>query len=208
MRLFATLVPPPGVVYEVRQAVASVSVGRSRPGKRRADAKPESSTGLRLEHQLDLMPEFLVQTPVTVFGNLTTPDAHRLVELLAQEAATWAAPRLRLAGGEALVWPGDTWVWSRIDGDTPALDAIAGGVARVAERLSMYVDRRRFHPLLPLGQVNDETDGEYLEALVAALERHVGTTWVQQELTLAQGAPPDSSRQAPLATYAQLRLGG
>lgn len=59
----------------------------------------------------------------------------------------------------------------------------------MAQRLSLFVDRRQFRPWLSVGTINDLTTAPYLEELVAALERFEGMTWTQETVSLMKGQP-------------------
>ncbi len=114
-------------------------------------------------------------------------------------------PTLRLAGGAALEWPGDKSAWARLDGDLDALQVIAQGVPKVVQRLSLFVDRRQFRPLLSVGSITDETTAPYLEALVAALERFEGMTWTQESVSLMSGQP-EAGPDEPFEEMEAMRL--
>ena len=99
-------------------------------------------------------------------------------------AKEWGAPRIRVSGATALVGSGDRSVWAKLDGDLDGLGVVARGVPQIASRLQIFVDRRRFRPLVELGSITDDTTAEYLEALVAALQAIDGEWWVQSTLSI------------------------
>jgi hypothetical protein len=140
------------------------------------------------------------------FGNLSKDDIDRLVELLTDAARDWPTPKLRVKGGLALDWEGDDSVWATLEGDVEELKEIARSIPQVVQRLNLYVDRRRFRPLVRLGTITDDTSVPFLEALLEDLSGFEGAWWTQKTLPiwqLASGA--DSTRK--LKPIAEIPLG-
>jgi 2'-5' RNA ligase len=122
---------------------------------------------------------------VTSFGNLARADAARLTSHLTEAAEGWApAPRLHMAGCLALVAPGDLSVAAPLAGDVDRLVGIARSIPDLVQTLGLHVDRRRFKPQVPVGDVTASTSLPYLERLVAALEAYSGPQWVLPDLVL------------------------
>lgn len=153
------------------------------------DQVPPSKPLAPQSDQLSRLPVVRMHIPITTFGHLTRTDTVRLADELRETAATWSGPTMRFSGGKALEWPGDKSVWVRLDGDLKGLQVIAKGVTTVAQRLSLFVDRRQFRPWLAVGTINDLTTAPYLEQLVAALESFEGTSWTQGTVSLMKGQP-------------------
>ncbi|RLV50841.1 hypothetical protein D9V37_02495 [Nocardioides mangrovicus] len=221
MHIFAAIVPPPEIRQELEATVAAVAPRSGQAAT--TEARPPTShrketttrTFLRRRRpataagtghdQLDQKPFDQLLIPVTHFGNLTTADSVRLADELRMEAATWPSPTLHVHGGAALEWAGDLGVWARVEGDSEGLQHIGRSVPPLAQRLSLFVDRRMFRPWLQVGTITDATSAPYLEDLVAALDHFRGTSWQQQHLTLFRGRAEDDEG---FDEVEQLALGG
>jgi 2'-5' RNA ligase len=129
---------------------------------------------------LEHVPVERMQLPITGFGNVTTNDAHRIVEAVREAAAGWTAPTVRFAGGTALDFPGDWSVWAKLEGDVDELMTVTRGVPQSVERLGYFVDRRQFRPMLSVATVTPATTGPFLEELVAALDAFRGDEWTAE----------------------------
>jgi 2'-5' RNA ligase len=126
---------------------------------------------------LEHVPVERMQLPITGFGNLTTHDAHRLVDAVREAAAGWTPPVVRFAGGTALDFPGDWSVWAKLEGDVDELMTVSRGVPQSVERLGYFVDRRQFRPMMSVATVTAATTGPFLEELVGALDAFRGDEW-------------------------------
>jgi 2'-5' RNA ligase len=218
VHLYAALVPPAAELDRARVVVAGVAPvpepggealpdGRHRAGagrrfgRRRDPGPPPPPTG----PMLDLLPTAAMHLPIAKFGNLALTDSVRLADELERRAAQWPTPRLRLAGGVALEPAGDPSVRVKLAGDLEALSELMKGVARAAQALHLFVDRRMFRPEVELGMVNDRTTPAYLEALLADLDGFESNAWWQSTIALlipaeaASGGPPYKvHREIPL----------
>jgi 2'-5' RNA ligase len=212
VNLFAALVPPAEALDRVRvlaagvapvpeRVVASGPPGRHRLGRRRPPESPVSTGPM-----LDLLPTVQMHVPIAKFGNLALNDAMRLADAMESDATTWETPRLGLAGALALEPEGDPSVWVKLAGDLDALHAVSQGIARVAKRLHLFVDRRAFRPHVQLGTVNDDTTAGYLEELLAVLEDFESDLWWQTTFLLVSPAEAGPDRP-PYRPYRDVRLG-
>jgi 2'-5' RNA ligase len=189
MLVHGAIVPPRSVLEAVAAVVRSVPepagpgptpqpkgllgrVGRHRDAR----AEPTVEASPMLEH----IPVERMHLPITGFGNVTTNDAHRIVEAVREAAAGWTAPTVRFAGGTALDFPGDWSVWARLEGDVDELMTVTRGVPQSVERLGYFVDRRQFRPMLSVATVTPATTGPFLEELVAALDAFRGDEWTAE----------------------------
>jgi len=187
MQVHGAIIPPRAALEALDEVLRSVPVpvgaapapqpkgvfgrlGRHRndPVETETEAPP-----VMLEH----VPVGRLVLPITGFGNLTTNDSNRLVDVLTSAAAGWPAPTVRFAGGTALDFPGDWSVWAKLDGDLDAVGAIARGVTQSVESLGFFVDRRQFRPMLSVATVTPATTGPFLQAVVDALEAFRGEEW-------------------------------
>lgn len=189
MLVHGAIIPPrsalEAVAAVVRGVPAPAEVGADdapgkgllgRIGRRARTEEPVAATPEMLEHvSVDRL-----QLPITGFGNLTTHDAHRVVDAIGAAAGGWKAPTLRFAGGTALDFPGDWSVWARLAGDVDEVSTIARAVTQSVESLGFFVDRRQFRPMMSLATVTRATTGPYLEAVVGALEAFEGETWTAE----------------------------
>jgi 2'-5' RNA ligase len=156
----------------------------------------------------DVVPVAELHMSMTAFGNVTRGDVPRLVEAVTRAAEKWPpAPTVRLAGGAALEWPGDTSVWATTQGDVASMNDVARSIAPAVDRLGFAVDRRRFHPWLAVARVTDSTELPALERLVARLDSYAGPEWLVAHLSLlrttfASGRPSsrgfETLREFPL----------
>jgi 2'-5' RNA ligase len=208
MQVHGAVIPPPtaleavaAVVRSVPEPVAVAPAATAAQTKgilgrfgRRSDDDVEEPVPApaMLEH----VPLSRLTLPITGFGNLTTHDANRLADLIAEEAASWAPATLRFAGGTALDFPGDWSVWAKLEGDLDALGAMARGVMQSVEGLGFFVDRRQFRPMLSVATVTPATTGPFLEQVVEALDAFRGEEWtVAVSLTKETfvGSTPETS---------------
>jgi hypothetical protein len=186
MLVHGAIVPPRSVLEAVAAVVHSVPEPAEpqptpqpkgllgRVGRHRAPhADPPVEAPAMLEH----VPVERMQLPITGFGNLTTHDAHRLVDAVREAAAGWTPPVVRFAGGTALDFPGDWSVWAKLEGDVDELMTVSRGVPQSVERLGYFVDRRQFRPMMSVATVTAATTGPFLEELVGALDAFRGDEW-------------------------------
>jgi 2'-5' RNA ligase len=139
-----------------------------------------------------------MQISVTAFGNVSRGDTVQLASTLTRISAGWPpAPELRFAGGTALEWPGDQTVWAKLSGGVDALEAVAQSIAPAMLRLGFAVDRRRFRPWLPVGEITPTTELDFLERLLAGLDAHQGETWEASHLSLLRTSYNASRPGAP-----------
>jgi 2'-5' RNA ligase len=138
---------------------------------------------------LEVVPVAEQHMSMTAFGNVSKGDVPKLVQAVTRASESWpSAPKVRLAGGAALEWPGDTAVWATSDGEVESMEEVARTIAPAVLRLGFAVDRRRFHPWVPLARITDATELASLEQLVATLETYSGPEWVMSRLSLLRGA--------------------
>lgn len=91
-----------------------------------------------------------VRLPITGFGNVTTPDAGRLVAALAEAVQVVDEALVVRFSGVAVAPDGTVRVG--MGGDVDALVELARFVPIVVQRLRLYTDRRRFWPGVVLGR--------------------------------------------------------
>ena len=216
MHLYAALVPPPDVLRQVHEVVSGVApvaehmvtagpTGKHRFGRRK-DKGEEQAAPAPLPPMLDLVPPVAMHLPMAKFGALTLFDAKRLADTMDQEARTWETPRLSLAGGLVLEPEGDDGVWVALKGDVEALATLTRGVARVAQSLQLFVDRRKFRPHVRVGVINQHTTEAYLERMLGALDAYESHAWWMTTISLLvpQVATPG---QSPYKTFRDIPLG-
>jgi 2'-5' RNA ligase len=221
MRLFAALVPPRPVLEAVTQLAAGVRPEREpaaeqdEPGRHAASAgrlfgrrRGRVTTSARSnEPMLDLLDPIRMHVLIAKLGaNLTLTDAARLTNAMEEQASGWESPRLHLKGGVALEPEGDDSVWVGLRGDVDELFAISRGVARVAQGLHLFVDRRAFRPEIRLGTINGATTEAYLEQLLAALGAYESPAWWQTSISLLIPADLGPS-QPPYKVHREIPLG-
>jgi 2'-5' RNA ligase len=188
MLLHAAFFPPHDVVAELADVVHSVA-------GRHEEFRPVSVDDMHVH--------------VTSFGNLARADAARLADRLVAATADWPpAPRLAMAGCSALAGEGDLTVCAPLVGEVDQIRSIARAVPEVAQTLGLHVDRRRFKPQVPVGEVTADTSLPYLERLVAALEGYQGPEWVLPDLVLLKPSWASSDHETATADiYAIIPLG-
>jgi 2'-5' RNA ligase len=216
MHLFAALVPPREALERVRTLVAAIApvpeptAADSHSARRRFGRRRPPEAAAPMQPMLDLLPTTQMHLLVAKFGNLPLSEATRLAETLDAEALGWATPRLHLSGGVALEPEGDDGVWVRLAGDLDQLETVRQGVARVAQGLQLFVDRRAFRPHVKIGTINRRTTTPYLEELLVALDEFQSTAWWQTTVSLlvpaelGPGQPPYKDfRDIPLGPAAE-----
>lgn len=107
--------------------------------------------------------------PITGFGNLTTPEAKRVVETL--EAALEAVEDQPLVRFEGPMITSGGVVRLGMAGEVDQLLDLARSVPAAVGRLRLYVDRRGFWPGLTLGRTTAPP------AAVEGLRAWVGSDW-------------------------------
>lgn len=189
MLLHAAFFPPHEVVAELADVVRSVA-------GRHEEFQPVSVDDMHIH--------------VTSFGNLARADAARLADRLVAATAEWPpAPRLAMAGCSALSGEGDLTVCAPLVGDVDQIRSIARSIPEVAQTMGLHVDRRRFKPQVPVGEVTADTSLPYLERLVAALEGYRGPQWELPDLVLLKPSWASSGHETATADiYAVIPLGG
>jgi len=188
MLLHAAFFPPHDVVAELADVVRSVA-------GRHEEFRPVSVDDMHVH--------------VTSFGNLARADAARLADRLVAATTEWPpAPRLAMAGCSALAGEGDLTVCAPLVGEVDQMRSIARAIPEVAQTMGLHVDRRRFKPQVPVGEVTADTSLPYLERLVAALEGDRGPEWVLPDLVLLKPSWASSDHESATADiYAIIPLG-
>ena len=188
MLLHAAFFPPHDVVAELADVVRSVA-------GRHEEFRPVSVDDMHVH--------------VTSFGNLARADAARLADRLVAATTEWPpAPRLAMAGCSALAGEGDLTVCAPLVGEVDQMRSIARAIPEVAQTMGLHVDRRRFKPQVPVGEVTADTSLPYLERLVAALEGYRGPEWVLPDLVLLKPSWASSDHESATADiYAIIPLG-
>jgi hypothetical protein len=215
--LFAALVPPAAELDRARVTVAGVapapdpaadtpSDARHRAGARRWFGRRRAKEPEQPDPMLTLVPRALMNTQIVKFGNLSSSDAIELGDALAERAAEWSSPRLRLAGGFVRQLDGRTSVWTGITGDVEEVRDVIRGVSHVAQGLHMFVDRRMFRPEIQLATANQRTTPDYLDAVVAELETFESNAWWQSTLTLLVPTE-DGPGPVPVKLFREIPLG-
>lgn len=176
MRMFVALVPPADALAELAAAVEPL---RAAPGLRWT--RPE-------------------QWHVTLAFLAEVDDRARdaLLPRLERVARRHAAPTLALAGGGRF---GRQVLWTRVDGDRPALRRLADAVRAAARRCGLPTDARPYRPHLTLARAG----GHDLAPSAAALEAFAGSPWRASDLHLVRSVlgagPGGTARHEPLAVW-------
>ncbi|GAA1878121.1 2'-5' RNA ligase family protein [Lapillicoccus jejuensis] len=200
MILFAAVVPPPPVVEaalaRVRRALAPAPAPPrrwwQRGGRSTAEAAPP----------IEVLPADRVVLTVARFGNLTTPDAHRLTSALVEAATDWSTPTVRIAG--ASVWESSRIPQLALDlsGDLDGLHGIARDVRATVQGLGLFLDRRDFRPSLPVAPLPEGGADDEVAAVAAAVAGEVGEPFTVTHLSLLRQATETS----PLLEHARVPL--
>lgn len=163
MRLFVALHPPPDALAELDAVVAPLRAGW-----------PELRwTGQDRWH-----------VTLAFLGEVAEAALDELMVRLARAAGRHQAQELRIGHGGAFPSQRRARVLiARIDGDQPALAALAGSVAAGARRAGAPPpdEGRRFRPHLTLARCRQPAD---VGAVVAALGGFSGATWLAAEMHL------------------------
>ena len=187
MFLFAAVVPPESVREWVSAAVDAAG-----------GAGPAGN-------ELERVPVEAMRMPITGFGNLALPEVRRLSATLRATVREWeAAPLVRFSGATALEWPEDRSVWLKLQGEVDELTQIARSIPSAVRNLGLLVDRRRFRPWLEVGSITPFTTAEYLEHLVAELDRSEGPEWRLPAISLLRmrwGAPGEPGETEELERF-------
>jgi hypothetical protein len=101
---------------------------------------------------------------------------------------------------------GRTSLFTAITGDLDEVRDLIRGVAHVAQGLHMFVDRRIFRAEIQLGTANQRTTPEYLDAVLAELERFESNQWWQSTIMLLVPTE-DGPGPVPVKTFREIPLG-
>jgi hypothetical protein len=196
MHLSAAILLPLAVRERLEQVVADVRLPVAEHPRRRGSSGflarlggrgDDDEVELPADDQLDRLSGEHLRIDMAGFGNVGRVEAHRLNDALVAAASKWPAPRVRVAGATVLDWKGGDSAWARLDGQVDRVETIGRSIPDVAKTLQLFVDRRRFRPLIRLGAVNDRTTALYLERLLSDLECFESDWWVQSSFSLLEG---------------------
>ncbi|WP_019629071.1 RNA 2',3'-cyclic phosphodiesterase [Actinomadura atramentaria] len=184
MRLFAALVPPPGVLDAVERFTGPLR-----------GAWP----GLRWVRR------DMLHVTVAFFGELDAAGLDLLTPRLELLAARHARMRLTLAGGGAFPAGGQhaRVLWTGLYGDRRALAGLAAAAASAGAHAGAAAEgHRTFRPHLTLARTRCPAD---VRPLLEPLATFAAGPWTAAGLQLVRSRPPDRDRPHPtyetLATY-------
>jgi 2'-5' RNA ligase len=125
---------------------------------------------------------------VAQFGNVPTEEARKLSPTLAEAMPDLGpAPTLRMAGGSVADERSSQVVVAAVTGDAQRLADLARDVGVVVTTRRLYVDRRRFHPVLPVALLDPGTSADAADGLLSALADYQGPEWTLDALSLMRG---------------------
>jgi 2'-5' RNA ligase len=167
MLLRAAAVPP----AEAREHIAAAVESAIRPG-----------------NGVTPIPAERLHVVVAQFGNLPNEEVPRLSSTLAESMPDLVpAPTLQLAGGAVADERSQQVVVARMTGDVERFTQLAGDVGIVAATLRLYVDRRRFQPVLQVAELDPAGPADAATGLLSALEGYEGPAWTLEGLSLMRG---------------------
>jgi 2'-5' RNA ligase len=168
MLLRAAAIPPP----EASERIAAVVGSAVSPGS-----------------GLTPIPADRLHVVMAQFGNLPTDEVPRLLDTLSEAMADLGdAPTLHLGGGTIADERSHQVVETEIRGDVQRLTEVAGDLAMVVTTRRLFVDRRRFHPAMPVVTLDPGTPPEAAAGVIAALDRYEESAWTLSGLSLMRGS--------------------
>jgi RNA 2',3'-cyclic 3'-phosphodiesterase len=185
MRLFVAVVPPPEVLADLGAAVAP----------RQADqaAHPDLRwTGPEDWH-----------VTLAFLGEVPGPVATGLAPALERAAAGHRPFPLALAGAGAFpAAPHARVLWCGLDGDHPALAALAASVADAVTRAGARTPDagRPFRPHLTLARSRGRTPADVRD-LVTALSGYASPSWPVDRIQLIDSHPGGRPRYSPIGRW-------
>lgn len=134
-------------------------------------------------------------------GEVTDMVTARLEPRLARAAARH--PRLSLSLGGSGAFPAASRarvLWTGVQGERPALGALAASVAAGARRAGASADdeKRRFQPHLTLARCREPAD---VRPLVAGLSGYAGSPWIAEEIYLIRSRLHDQPRYEAVGSW-------
>jgi hypothetical protein len=196
VHLHAAFLPPTGQLDELTalvlaqeppapQAPAPVE-RRTLLGRRTVEppAAPEPTGPL-----LDVLDHARMAVPITDFGFVRPSIAREVGEAIERAVARYVPPRVVLTGGSALVDDDDRHVWVEMTAEDDGIEVLRGmarEIVAVVEPLGFYCDRRQFRSRIPVATINDRTDAEHLERVLAALNAYASDVWTVDEFVVQQ----------------------
>jgi hypothetical protein len=122
-----------------------------------------------------------LEIPITAFGNLLPPDCDRLALMLRTAFEGAVAPNvwfhgLRLEQGATVALG--------LAGEVDPVADLARFVPEAAEAMRLYVDRRRFRPMITFATADPDTSPTLLAAALASLTEWTGSPWAVPGLSL------------------------
>jgi|GEM_PF-5235927 len=120
------------------------------------------------------VPRDQLEIPITAFGNLLPPDCARLARLM----------RTAFEGAEApVVWfhglrlEEEATIALGLAGDVEPVADLARFVPEAAENMRLYVDRRRFRPMIQFATAGPHTSPAMLMPALELLLDWTGSPW-------------------------------
>jgi 2'-5' RNA ligase len=178
MRMFVALVPPADALAELAAAIEAL----------------DDTAGLRWTR-----PE---QWHVTLAFLAEVDDRTRtaLLPRLERVARRHPAPTLALVGAGRF---GSQVLWTRVDGERPALRRLADSVRAAARRSGIPIDARPYRPHLTLARTRHPAPD--LVPLTAALAGFAGRAWRASDLHLVRSVlgkgPGGTAHHEPVASW-------
>lgn len=180
MRLFVALNPPPDALAELEAAIAPL-----RPAWR----------------ELRWTTQDRWHVTLAFLGEVAEGKLDELATRLGRAAGRHQPQELRIGHGGAFPSLKRARVLvAHIDGDQPALAALAGSVAAGARRAGAPPpdEGRRYRPHLTLARCRQPTD---VSAIVDAMGGPAGGAWLAAEMHLIRSHPGPKPRYETLATW-------
>jgi len=140
-----------------------------------------ATRALRQVPGVNAVPRERLEIPITAFGNLLPPDCARLAHKMraafeGAEAPTVWFHGLRLEEGATVALG--------LAGDVEPVADLARFIPEAAETMRLFVDRRRFRPMITFATASPDTSPTLLSAALGSLSEWTGSPWRVPGLSL------------------------
>jgi 2'-5' RNA ligase len=134
---------------------------------------------------------------VAQLGNIQSEEVPRLSSTLSEAMPDLgSAPTLRVAGGSVAEERSYHVVVAGMAGEVDRFKELARDVGVVVSTRRLYIDRRRFQPVIPVAALDPGAPADAATGLLSALASYEGPTWTLAGLTIMRGSWSGAERSA------------
>jgi RNA 2',3'-cyclic 3'-phosphodiesterase len=175
-RLFVAVDPPPEAVEHLGAVVDTLGVSRANA--------PGRSTRMAARDRWHLTLAFLGEVPAGRVDDAAVAVARAAAGGGSSTAAERGPIAIRFAGGGRFGRGRFTVLWAGVDGDVPALRALAREIRSELKLGKLPFDDKPFRPHLTISRVGDRVGPDVIAEDVKTLAAYVGPLWTADAVHL------------------------